>query len=47
VTPVSLVVLTLNEIDGVTAMVPKLPTHCLDEILVVDGWTSSPRAAYG
>src|SRR5207248_1057598 len=37
VTPVTLVVLTLNEIDGVTAIIPKLPTHCLDEILVVDG----------
>jgi len=37
VTPVTLVVLTLNEIDGVTAVIPKLPTHCLDEILVVDG----------
>jgi glycosyltransferase involved in cell wall biosynthesis len=34
---VTLVVLTLNEIDGVTAVVPKLPLHCLDEILVVDG----------
>jgi len=34
---VTLVVLTLNEIDGVTAMIPKLPVHCLDEILVVDG----------
>jgi len=37
VTPVTLVVLTLNEIDGVTAMIPKLPMHCLDEVLVVDG----------
>jgi len=37
VIPVTLVVLTLNEIDGVTAIIPKLPTHCLDEILVVDG----------
>lgn len=34
---VTLVVLTLNEIDGLTAVFPKLPTHCLDEILVVDG----------
>jgi glycosyltransferase involved in cell wall biosynthesis len=33
----TLVVLTLNEIDGVTAMIPKLPMHCLDEVLAVDG----------
>jgi glycosyltransferase involved in cell wall biosynthesis len=33
----TLVVLTLNEIDGVTAVFPKLPMHCLDEVLVVDG----------
>ena len=37
VNDVTLVVLTLNEIDGVTAVIPKLPTHCLDEVLVVDG----------
>jgi len=38
VTPaVTLVVLTLNEIDGVTVVIPKLPMHCLDEVLVVDG----------
>jgi glycosyltransferase involved in cell wall biosynthesis len=38
VTPaVTLVVLTLNEIDGVTDVFPKVPLHCLDEILVVDG----------
>src|SRR5205823_14226665 len=36
-TPVTLVVLTLNEIDGVTAVIPKLPMHCLDEVLAVDG----------
>jgi glycosyltransferase involved in cell wall biosynthesis len=35
--PTTLVVLTLNEIDGVTAVIPKLPLHVLDEILVVDG----------
>ncbi len=34
---VTLVVLTLNEIDGVTDVFPKLPLHCLDEVLVVDG----------
>ena len=36
-TPVTVVVLTLNEIDGVTAMIPKLPMHCIDELLAVDG----------
>jgi glycosyltransferase involved in cell wall biosynthesis len=35
--PVTLVVLTLNEIDGVTDVFPKLPLHLLDEVLVVDG----------
>jgi glycosyltransferase involved in cell wall biosynthesis len=34
---VTLVVLTLNEIDGVTDVFPKLPMHCLDEVLAVDG----------
>ena len=36
-TGVTLVILTLNEIDGVTAVVPKLPLHDLDEVLAVDG----------
>jgi glycosyltransferase involved in cell wall biosynthesis len=36
-TPVTLVILTLNEIDGVTQVIPKLPAHAVDEILVVDG----------
>ena len=36
-TPVTLVILTLNEIDGVTQVVPKIPLHVVDEILVVDG----------
>ena len=36
-TPVTLVILTLNEIDGVTQVVPKLPLHAVDEMLVVDG----------
>jgi glycosyltransferase involved in cell wall biosynthesis len=37
VSPITLVVLTLNEIDGITAIFPKLPTHCVDEVLAVDG----------
>lgn len=36
-TPATLVVLTLNEIDGVSQVFPKLPLHVLDEVLVVDG----------
>ena len=36
-TPVTLVILTLNEIDGVTHVIPKLPAHAVDEVLVVDG----------
>ena len=34
---VTLVVLTLNEIDGVTDVFPKLPLGAVDEILAVDG----------
>jgi glycosyltransferase involved in cell wall biosynthesis len=36
-TAATLVVLTLNEIDGITAVFPKLPMHCIDEVLVIDG----------
>jgi len=35
--PVTLVVLTLNEIDGVGHVFPKLPLGAVDEVLVVDG----------
>jgi glycosyltransferase involved in cell wall biosynthesis len=37
VTGVTLVVLTLNEIAGLRQIFPKIPTHCVDEILAVDG----------
>jgi glycosyltransferase involved in cell wall biosynthesis len=37
VTPFTLVILTLNEIEGVTHIFPKLPLHLVDEVLVVDG----------
>ncbi len=33
----SLIILTLNEIDGVQAIIPGLPRDIADEILVVDG----------
>ena len=36
-TPTTVVVLTLDEIDGVTDVFPKLPLHAIDEVLVVDG----------
>ena len=36
-TPFTLVILTLNEIEGVTHLFPKLPLHLVDEVLVVDG----------
>jgi len=36
-TPFTLVILTLNEIEGVTHIFPKLPLHLVDETLVVDG----------
>jgi glycosyltransferase involved in cell wall biosynthesis len=35
--PATVVVLTLNELDGVTGVFPKLPVHVIDEVLVVDG----------
>lgn len=34
---ISLVLLTFNEIDGVRAMIPKIPRDSVDEIFVVDG----------
>ena len=40
-----LVILTLNEIDGVTDVFPKLPMHCLDEVLVVDGGSTDGTPA--
>ena len=36
-TPFTLVILTLNEIEGVTHVFPKLPLYLVDEVLVVDG----------
>jgi glycosyltransferase involved in cell wall biosynthesis len=36
-TPFTLVILTLNEIEGVSHIFPKLPLHLVDEVLVVDG----------
>ena len=36
-TPFTLVILTLNEIEGVTHIFPKVPLHLVDEVLVVDG----------
>ena len=39
-TGVTLAVLTLNEIEGLRQVFPKIPTHCVDEILAVDGGSS-------
>ena len=36
-TPFTLVILTLNELEGVTHVFSKLPLHLVDELLVVDG----------
>lgn len=44
--PVTLVVLTLNEIDGVTDVFPKLPLHVLDEVLVIDGGSTDGTLAF-
>lgn len=35
--PVTLIILTLNEIDGVRHVVPGIPVSAVDEILAVDG----------
>ena len=37
INPVTLILLSLNEIDGVREIVPKIPTGCVNEILAVDG----------
>ena len=36
-TGATLVILTLNEIEGLRHVFPKIPTWCVDEILAVDG----------
>lgn len=35
--PRTLVLLTLNEIEGITALHPSIPYDCADEVFVVDG----------
>jgi glycosyltransferase involved in cell wall biosynthesis len=45
-TSVTLVVLTLNEIDGVGHVFPKLPFAAVDEILVVDGGSRDGTVAF-
>ena len=34
---VALLVLTLNEIDGIKKIMPKIDKKCVDEIVIVDG----------
>jgi glycosyltransferase involved in cell wall biosynthesis len=36
-TGTTLVILTLNEIEGLRHVFPKIPTSCVDEVLAVDG----------
>lgn len=45
-TAVTLVILTLNEIEGVEHIFPKLPAGCVDEILVVDGGSTDGTVAF-
>ncbi|MFQ5431204.1 MAG: glycosyltransferase family 2 protein [Nitrospinota bacterium] len=34
---VTLLALTLNEIDGIKVIMPQIPTDCIDQIIIVDG----------
>lgn len=43
---ISLVLLTLNEIDGVRVMIPKLPRDAVEEILAVDGGSTDGTREY-
>ena len=46
-TPFTLVILTLNEIEGVTHIFPKLPLHLVDEVLVfADGLVVEGHGTY-
>ena len=42
----TLVILTLNEIDGVSALIPRLPPGIADEIVAVDGGSTDGTADF-
>lgn len=42
----TLVILTKNEIEGVRAVIPKLPRYAVDEILAVDGGSTDGTREY-
>lgn len=42
----SLVILTFNEVEGVRAVLPRVPSDCADECLVVDGGSTDGTVEY-
>ena len=43
---VTLMVVTLNEVEGMKAIMPKVPTEWVDQIIVVDGGSTDGTIEY-